>query len=132
MARRKAKTLTEVELEFMQVVWAADGEVTTEDVLQALCRRGRELTDGSVRKVLAILVAKGYLARRQEGRGFLYRPMVGRDQAVRRMVTDLVRRAFDGAATGMVAALLDSRALDERELAEIKRLVARHEREERR
>jgi hypothetical protein len=63
MARRKTRTLTEVELEFMQAVWAADREVTTEDVLDALRRQGRELAGGSVRKVLSILLlAAGGLA----------------------------------------------------------------------
>ncbi len=129
MARRKARTLTEVELEFMQVVWAAEGDVTTDDVLDALRRRGRELADGSVRKVLSILVAKGYLSRRRRGRGFLYRAKVARDQAARRMVGDLLRRAFDGAVTGMIAALLDGRTVDRRELDKIKRLIAERERE---
>ncbi len=67
MARRKSRTLTEVELEFMLVVWEA-GEVTTEDVLAALRRQGRHLSDGSVRKVLGILLAKGYLSRKPVGR----------------------------------------------------------------
>jgi len=35
VAPRKSRTLTQVELEFMQVIWACR-EVTTEDVMQAL------------------------------------------------------------------------------------------------
>ena len=66
MPRRKTRTLTEVELEFMQILWA-EGEASTEDVQEALRRRGRELADGSVRKVLAILIDKGYATRRREG-----------------------------------------------------------------
>ncbi len=41
MARRKASTYTEVELEFMHVVWES-GEVSTEDVQRVLRRSGRE------------------------------------------------------------------------------------------
>ena len=52
MARRISPTFTEVELEFMRIVWPA-GEVTTEDVLTALRKRGRDLSDGSVRKILS-------------------------------------------------------------------------------
>ena len=40
MARRKSRTLTEVELEFMQVVWKA-GEAATGDVQNALRKQGR-------------------------------------------------------------------------------------------
>ena len=126
MPRRKSRTPTEVELEFMQIVWEL-GEVTTEDVLQALRRQGRNLSDGSVRKILSILVAKGYLSRRPEGRGFLYHPAVPKERANRNLVADLLTRAFGGSAALMVAALLDSRKLRKRELQKIKQLIAEQE-----
>ena len=128
MARRKTRILTEVELEFMQVIWEA-GHVTTEDVLNALHRKGRDLADGSVRKVLSILEAKGYVERRQEGRGFVYWARVPKSQASKGMVLDLVRRAFDGSAALMVAALMDTHAVTREELEEIKRLIDRREQE---
>ncbi len=131
MARRKNRILTEVELEFMQIVWHAR-EVTTEDVLAALRRTGRDLADGSVRKVLSILEAKGYLARRQEGRGFVYWATVPKDKANRGMVMDLVKRAFGGSAAMMVAALVDNRDVSGEDLDEIKRLIAQREKEEQR
>lgn len=128
MARRKSRILTDVELEFMHVIWDC-GEVTTEVVLDALRHKNRDLADGSVRKVLSILEAKGYVARRQEGRGFVYWATVPKDQANRGMVTDLLTRAFGGSAALMVAALVDSDSVSEADLAEIKRLIADRERE---
>ena len=129
MGRRKSSTFTEVELEFMQVIWAA-GEVSTDHVLEVLKGRGRILSDGSIRKVLSILVKKGHLTRRREGRAFLYKPKIHEGQANRKMVQDLVKRAFGGSTALMVAALFDSKSLNERDLKEIKRLIAEHEKEE--
>ncbi len=129
MGRRKSPTFTEVELEFMQVIWAA-GEVSTDHVQEVLNERGRNLSDGSIRKVLSILIEKGHLTRRREGRAFLYKPKVREGQAHRKMVQDLVKRAFGGSAGLMVAALFDSNALNERDLKDIKRLIAKHEKEE--
>ena len=126
MARRKSRTLTDVELEFMQVVWSHES-VTTEDMLDALRQQGRDLTDGSVRKILSILVEKGYLSREQDGRGFRYSPEVPRDRATRRMVSDLLDRAFEGSAALMVASLLDGRKVTGRDLAAIKKLIADRE-----
>jgi predicted transcriptional regulator len=126
MARRKTPTLTEVELEFMHVIWDA-GQVTTEDVQTALRRQGRALADGSIRKVLAILLAKGYLWRQPQGRGFVYRAKVPRVQANRHMVLDLVRRAFGGSAALMVSTLLDGLPISKAELREIRRLIAERE-----
>lgn len=129
MGRRKSRTYTEVELEFMQVIWAA-GEVTTDHVQKVLKGRGRNLSDGSIRKILSILIEKGHLTRRRDGRAFLYKPTVREGQAHRKMVQDLVKRAFGGSAGLMVAALFDGNALNERDLKEIKRLIAQREKEE--
>lgn len=129
MARRKSRTLTEVELEFMQVIWNA-AEVTTESVLEALGSQGRNLSDGSVRKMLSILQRKGYLSRRRLGRAFLYKAIVNEREATKKMVTDLLKRAFDGKAALMVATLLENRALCQKEIDEIKRLIASREKEE--
>ena len=125
MARRKTRTLTEVELEFMQAIWAA-GAITSEGVQEALRRQGRDLTGGSVRKMLGILSEKGYLNRRREGQGFLYSAAVDKEQATRNMVTDLLKRAFGGRAALMVAAMLESQEIHDGDVAEIKRLIARH------
>ena len=129
VARRRSTTLTEVELEFMQVIWSAD-EITSEAVQDALRRQGRDLTGGTVRKMIGILFEKGYLSRRRQGQGFLYRAKVDEKQATRTMVTDLLTRAFGGRASLMVAAMLDSRAVRDGDVAEIKRLIARHEKGE--
>ena len=126
MARRRSKTLTEVELEFMHIVWTS-GEVGTEDVMDALGAKGRRLSDGSVRKMLSILVQKGYLSRRRLGRAFLYRARVGKDQATRKMAVDLLKRAFGGSAALMVSALFDSRNVRESDIDEIRRLIEEHE-----
>jgi len=126
--RQSSRTFTEVELEFMQVLWSR-GDVTTEDVQAALRKQGRDLADGSIRKILSILKRKGHVERRKEGRGFVYSAKVPKAQADRSMVMDLMERAFGGSATLMVASLLDTRALHKKEMEEIKRLIAESESE---
>ena len=131
MARRKTRTLTEVELEFMQVLWALGG-ATTEEVQEVLRRQGRELADGSIRKVLSILVEKGYAARQPKGRAFVYAAKVAEREANRSLVHDLLTRAFDGSAALLVASLLGSDSVRPKDLEAIKRLIAEREREGRR
>ena len=128
MPRRKSRTLTEVELEFMQVVWDLE-EVTTSDVQKRLARKGRKLSDGAIRKILSILVTKGYLSRRLAGTGksFCYWADVPQDQATKHMLVDLVDRAFRGSGLLMVAALLDSRKVSRADIKKIKQLIAKQE-----
>ena len=129
MSRRKARTLTEVELEFMKVIWAK-GEATSEEVRVELSGQGRDLADGSIRKVLSILIEKGYVERRREGRAFHYRARVLEHEASRSMVKDLLTRVFGGSAALMVARLLDDRSVCGEDIEKIKRLIAEREREE--
>ncbi len=128
MRRRRSGRLTEVELEFMQVLWPA-GEVTVQDVMRTLKDQGRPLTNGSVRKMLSILMRKGYVTRRREGRRHIYQPTVPAEQAHKKMVLDLLGRAFGGSAALMVATLLDSNAVTKKDIGEIKKLIAERERE---
>ncbi len=128
MARQKASTFTEVELEFMHVVWES-GEVGTEEVQRVLQRSGRQLSDGSVRKVLSILVKKGHLTRRKTGRSFLYKAKIPQYKANIKMVQDLLKRGFRGSPSLMMAALLESRTVNKRDMKRIRQLIAKYEKE---
>jgi predicted transcriptional regulator len=126
MPRQKAKTPTKVELEFMQIVWEK-GEVTTEDIQGELLKKGRKLADGAIRRMLAILIEKGYLSRRKEGMAFYYRAKVDEEEAARTIAEDLLERAFRGKASLLVAALLDGRSIRKNDLDEIKKLIREKE-----
>jgi len=129
MARRRSRTFTEVELEFMQVLWSA-GEATPEDIQDELTAKGHPLTGGSIRNVLAILTEKGYIARRKSGKTYLYTANVREEQAKKSVVQDILSRVFGGSESMMVAALLKNRDINCKELEEIERLIADHKTEE--
>jgi predicted transcriptional regulator len=131
MANRKTSTFTEVELEFMQLLWDR-GEMSPDEMLQALHGRGRRLADGSIRKILSILLDKGHVTRKRDGRTFRYRARVVREQAQKHIVKDMLKRAFAGSAPEMVASLLDTRDLQAGDLEEIKKLIAEKEAEQER
>jgi len=128
MARRKTRTLTEVELEIMQVLWQ-HGELSVPGLQQALEDQGKPLALPSIRTMLSILSDKGYVVRRGGGRGHLYRPAVPREDAQERILKDIVERAFRGSASQLVAALIDTDMLSERELSAVKRLIGKREKE---
>lgn len=128
MARRSSRTLTEVELEFMQHLWAR-GALTPDDFETAFSEAGKPLTGGSIRKVLGILLRKGYVERRREGKGYIYSALVQRDQAGASVVRDILGRVFGGSASLMVAALLDTRTVPEKDLETIERLITERRKE---
>jgi BlaI family transcriptional regulator, penicillinase repressor len=129
MARKITPTLTQVELEFMQVLWTG-GAMTTEDIQSVLSDQNRELSDGSIRKILAILMKKNQVSREKIGRGFVYSATVAQDQARVQMLGDLLRRAFQGSAQDLVATLLNSDRVSEKDLEQIRALLDAYERGE--
>lgn len=129
MARRTSSTLTEVELEFMHILWAIK-EASPEDMQKALLQNNRSLTGGSIRKMLLILMKKGYVKRVKQGKKFIYSPKIQQKQANRRMISELINRAFDGSSLLMVAALLDSRNVSD-DIEKIEQLIAERKKERR-
>ena len=126
MPGRRSSTFTEVELEFMQLIWE-HGEVTTEELQSALKQQGRELADGSIRKILSILVDKGHLDRRKEGRGYIYHAKTVRQEGTSTMVRDMLDRVFDGSVPRMVAALLGDQEVSRTDLKKIREMIEKHE-----
>jgi len=124
--RRKQRTLTEFELEIMQVLWQ-DEEVTVEEVRRAFEEAGKPLALPTIRTMLGILKKKGYVTRRRFGRGHAYRPTVSRDKARKRIIKDILERAFEGSALGLVATLVNTRMVSRKELEKIRELIWKYE-----
>ncbi|MHB9027936.1 MAG: BlaI/MecI/CopY family transcriptional regulator [Candidatus Latescibacterota bacterium] len=122
MARRKSRTFTEVELEFMQIIWER-GEAAPDDIEDVLLERGRSVSLGSIRNVLAIMMEKGYLSRRKAGKAYLYRAKVRRDQARTQIIGDILSTMFEGSESLVVAALLENREISPDERDKIRRLL---------
>jgi predicted transcriptional regulator len=128
MPRQKSRTLTDLELAIMQIVWN-NGEVLVEDIRRNLEDQGRPLALPSIRTMLGILQDKGYVTRRKIGRGHAYKAVVPRDKAQKNIIKDLVDRAFHGSAMNLVAALLDTHMVSENDLARVKGLIRKYEQE---
>jgi len=126
MRRRKTRTLTELELEIMRIVWGQE-EVTVRDLAEVFEKHERPLADPSIRTMLGILRDKGYVERRPFGRGYAYRATVSAGQARRRILNDIIERAFDGSASNLVTTLVNARMVSARELDQVKQLIAERE-----
>jgi BlaI family penicillinase repressor len=126
----KVEPLSDIQLGFMQALWEL-GEGSVSDVQAYLERTGRKPAPTTVATVLRRLEAKGWVAHRDGGRGFIYRAAVTREEVTGSLVDRLTGAFFGGDVPALVSHLLDSRAVSKRELAEIKRLIEAKERNDR-
>ncbi len=126
MPRPKNVTPTPGELEVMRILWEKS-PLSVREVMELLNRR-RARAYTSVMSLLNVMTDKGLLAREPDGRAFVYGPRAGRKKTMRRLLGDLLGRAFDGSASLMVAHLLEEADPSSEELAEIRRSIGEYER----
>ncbi len=79
----------------------------------------------AVRAMLRMLEQKGHLKHDQEGLRYVFKPVVGRHEAKRSALRQLVRTFFEGSTEQAVAALLDvsESRLSNEELKRLGRLI---------
>ena len=85
---------------------------------------GRRRAYTSVISLLEVMFEKRLVKRRPQSRAFLYQAAVSKEKTLGQMVSDLVRRGFEGSASSLVAHLLDETPLSKEELGEIQQLIA--------
>jgi predicted transcriptional regulator len=123
MRKKKNEMLTEVELEFMNELWAI-GEGTVRDVLQRL-PEGRDLAYTSAATILRILEQKEFVSSRKEGKSHIYTPTLAKDTYQSRSLKHLSVKLFDDTPVSLVARLVNDDELTEEALGQIRALVDR-------
>ena len=123
---KSPKQPTPGELAILQVLWQR-GPSTVRDVHAALDRR-RPTGYTTVLKLLQIMTEKGLVARDEKSRAHVYQPRLPRAQTQKRLVADLLDRAFAGSAAQLVMQALSARRASPQELAQIRRLLEEYER----
>jgi predicted transcriptional regulator len=114
--------LSRRERQIMEIVYRR-GEASAAEILADL---PDPPTYSAVRGLLRVLVEKQHLRHRADGPRYVYTPIVTREKARTKAVTDLLDTFFDGSAAQAAAALLGSprRKLSDEELDELDTLIA--------
>jgi len=107
------------ELEILKVLWEL-GPSGVREVYRRLAEaQDEDLAYNTVQTLLRIMEDKGLVKHHVEGRAFIYSPIFSREQSV----SGFVERVFDGAASELVATLLNAERLPSKELERIQDLI---------
>lgn len=124
MRRRKThEFLTEVELEFMTLLWE-HGDGSVRDVL-ANMEPERDLAYTSAATILRILEQKNFVTSEKMGKILIYKPILTKDVYQSRLLKDLSAKLFDNTPASLVARLVDDDDLSQDALEEIRALLGR-------
>jgi BlaI family penicillinase repressor len=113
--------IAEGEYAVMEVLWE-ESPLTAADVADRVpAERGWSLA--TVKTMLSRLLAKGVLRHEEEGRRYLYRPAIAREDYVAEESGRLIDRLFGGRLTPLVAQLAARDRLSPADIEEIEALL---------
>jgi predicted transcriptional regulator len=121
MSRRDLPRPTDAELQILSVLWRR-GPSTVRKVHEEL-QRDRQAGYTTVLKLLQIMTEKGLVRRDESERTHVYQPSLSQGQTQRRLVKDLLDRAFGGSTQQLVMQALGTSKASPQELAQIRQLL---------
>lgn len=115
-------TPTGRELEILKVLWEHGASSVRTVYRQLLDQQpeGKDLAYNTVQTLLRIMEDKGLVAHETQGRAFVYTPVFSRQQSAARFLD----RVFDGAASELVASLLQAERITPDELERVQNLIS--------
>ncbi|WP_375194812.1 BlaI/MecI/CopY family transcriptional regulator [Sphingobium sp.] len=116
-----SEKISEAELVVMEALWQHAPQTATEVADRVAA--GRDWSAQTVKTLLSRLMAKDVIAADQDGRRFLYRPLVAREEYVASESGRLVNRLFGGRVSPLVAHLASQDQLTAEDIAELEEIL---------
>jgi len=113
--------ISDAEHAVMEVLWD-ESPLTAQDVAERV-DPAKGWSANTVKTLLGRLLAKTVIGHEAEGRRYLYRPLVARDDYVTGESRRLMDRLFGGKLTPLVAHLAERDELTAQDIAEIEALL---------
>ena len=123
MARKKLSSLTDLEIDIMNVVWRL-GRATVRQIVNSL-RDQRPLAYTTVQTVLSILTQKGVVRHTREGRAFVYTAILKPEGVRQEVIEAVVDKLFAGSPRSLVLHMIESDALTPEEAESLRNLLDR-------
>ena len=112
---------TEAELSILNILWQ-QGPSTVRQVQEVLSQE-KEVGYTTALKLLQIMTDKGLVVRDESNRSHVYAAAQPQQKTQRRLVDDLLERAFAGSASQLVLQALSTQKASPQELEEIRALL---------
>jgi len=113
--------ISEAESLVMDVLWR-EHPLSADDVV-AILARTTDWQEPTVKTLLNRLLKKRAIAAERDGRRYLYRPLLKREDYIHAESKSLLDRLFEGRVAPLVAHFSERRKLTRKDLDELKRLI---------
>lgn len=121
MPRSVSSQPTEVELQILRILWDLGPSPVREIHARLTVEKGTNYS--TTVKMLSVMLDKGLLKRDEAERPHVYRPVLTREKAGKRMLGMLIEKVYAGSAASLVLQALSSAKASKEELADIRRML---------
>jgi predicted transcriptional regulator len=118
-----AVKISEAEARVMEALWR-ESPLSAEQVITEIAA-GQGWSEATVKTLLNRLLSKRAISAKRDGRRYLYRPRIRREDYVAAESRDLLDRLFEGRLAPFIAHFSERQDLSQEEIAELKKLIAR-------
>lgn len=116
------KRLPDSELELMLIIWDA-GEAVSRNYIQERLEKSRNLAATTILSFLSRLENKGFLRVEKRGKNNYYYPLVSQADYVQSESKTMLEKFFGNSLKNFVVQLNDVKAVDERQIQELKEFL---------
>lgn len=121
---KRIPSISDAEWHVMEVVWAALSPVTANEVVAQL-ERTTDWNPKTIKTMLNRLVNKGALGYEPDGKRYLYKPKVARDECVRVQSRSFLSRVFGGETGAALMHFVEEHDLTPADVEQLRRVLAR-------
>lgn len=122
---------TERELQILEVLWDRE-EATVREVYETLRERKIPIVQNTVQAFLRTMEEKDLVTHRVQGRSFVYRPLIKKQNTRSVIVSGVLKRVFDGSVDQLVRSAFDAKPPTPQELDELESMIAQARKEAKR
>ncbi|MCB6366924.1 BlaI/MecI/CopY family transcriptional regulator [Intestinibacillus massiliensis] len=114
---KKIKRLPDAECSVMQIIWQADGPVTSSYVQE---QAAQDWKATSVLTFLSRLTEKGFLSCEKRGKVNFYRPLVEKEQYLQQEGANFLKQLYNGSVKDLVVSLAHAGAVTDEDLQDLR------------
>ncbi|MDD2401849.1 MAG: BlaI/MecI/CopY family transcriptional regulator [Clostridia bacterium] len=120
---RKIQEISKSEMEVMQVIWAAEGSVTSAEIQQVL-NKGKSWKPTTVLTFLARLAEKGIIETSKKGKSNQYVPLISECEYRQFKTRSFLNSVHKGSIKCFIAALYEGDGISKEEIRELKKWLS--------
>lgn len=119
---KETSNISDAEWEVMRICWREPAPCTANEIVEAL-KLTTDWKPNTIKTLIGRLVKKGILGFKEEGRIYLYYPLVAEQKCIKEESESFLTRVFGGAVKPMLVTFLQEEKLTRDDIEELKQLL---------